>query len=84
MIIEVKVKTRARGNKMERLSLDKGNANNESDNTFMIRTTKSAIDGQANEAVIKIVADFFCVSKSAVFIKSGFASKIKIVEIDKD
>jgi len=74
MIIEIKVKSRARQNSIEPLS---GNTKN----AYLVHTTKPAARGQANETVIKIVAEYFNTSRSCVRIKAGHTSKIKILEI---
>lgn len=39
------------------------------------------VDGQANEAVVRALADHYEVAKSRVRIRSGALSKTKIVEI---
>ncbi|HUT96197.1 MAG TPA: DUF167 domain-containing protein [Candidatus Paceibacterota bacterium] len=41
-----------------------------------------AKEGKANEAVIKLLAEYFEVPKSSVIIKSGLKSKHKIIEIE--
>ena len=40
-----------------------------------------AKDGEANEAVEKLLAEYFCVTKSCVQIVHGHSSRQKIVEI---
>jgi len=39
------------------------------------------VDGQANEAVIRALADHWNVAKSRISIRSGLSSKTKIVEL---
>lgn len=39
------------------------------------------VDGQANEAVIRALAEHWGVAKSSITIKSGLSSKTKIIEI---
>lgn len=51
------------------------------DNHLKIFVSKRPIDGEANEAVISSVADFFEVSKTMVSIKSGKRNKNKVVEV---
>ncbi len=46
-----------------------------------IRLTAPPVDGAANEALIKFLADTFSVPKSLVEIVSGHASRDKIVRI---
>ena len=46
-----------------------------------IRTPKRAHDGEANEAIVKILAKHFHTGKSNVKIIRGQTSKIKIIEI---
>ena len=41
-----------------------------------------AKEGRANEAVIKLLAEYFDIPKSRIKIVSGLKSKKKIVEID--
>lgn len=49
--------------------------------TIKIKTTAAPVDGAANKAVIKLLADYFGVKKSAVTIVCGLTSKTKIVEV---
>ena len=48
-----------------------------------IWTKEPAKEGKANEAVIKLLAKYFKVTKRQVEIKSGFKSKQKVVQIKK-
>ncbi len=41
-----------------------------------------AVDGKANKALIKLLADYYGVPKRAVSIASGHTSRIKIIAID--
>ncbi len=47
-----------------------------------VYVSKPPADGLANEAVIKLLSNYFNVSKSRVSILSGARSKNKIVQID--
>jgi len=47
-----------------------------------IRLTAPPVDGAANEALIRFLADCFSVSKSRVGIVSGHASRDKLVRIE--
>jgi hypothetical protein len=46
-----------------------------------IRLAAPPVDGKANAALIDFLADRFAVTRSAVVLKSGQASRRKIVEI---
>ena len=48
---------------------------------LLIRTHARAHDGEANAAVVKLLAKHFGVSKSQVSITAGMKSKHKVVEI---
>ena len=48
---------------------------------FQIRVTCPPEDGKANEAVVKLLAKHFDVPKTTIRIKTGMASRTKIVEI---
>ena len=52
------------------------------DEQIKIKTTKPAQDGEANEAVIKILAKHLQVKKSAITILSGHSARLKIVEVE--
>lgn len=53
----------------------------EADDGVIVYTSKRAHDGEANTAVIKMLAEYYHVSKSRAAIVSGEKSKHKIVEI---
>jgi uncharacterized protein len=44
----------------------------------------SPIGGKANLELIQLLAKSFGVPKSRIFIKSGFTSRLKIIEIDDE
>lgn len=69
----VKVKPKAKREKIEKIN----------DNHFVIKVKEPAERGKANQAVIKIFAEYFKVSPSQVVISSGLKSKNKILEIYK-
>ena len=71
MRISVKVKTNAKKELVERLS----------DNEFVVSVKEPPIDGRANWAVCRAVAEHFDVSASRVTIISGQTAKNKLVEI---
>lgn len=51
------------------------------DEHYKIAVTARPTDGKANEALIALVAEYFKVHKSDVFIVSGFTSRQKVLEI---
>lgn len=51
------------------------------DEALRIRLHAQPIDGKANEALIRFVADTLSVPKSAVKITHGFTSKRKLLEV---
>ena len=46
-----------------------------------IRLAAPPVDGKANEALLRFIADTLCVPKSAVTLKSGQTSRRKVLEI---
>lgn len=50
-------------------------------NKIAIRTPKRAHDGEANEAIVKILAKHFHITKGNVKILHGQTSRVKLVEI---
>ena len=71
MRISVKAKTNAKKELVEKLS----------DNEFVVFVKEPPVDGRANWAICRSVADYFGVSPSCVSIVSGQTTKNKIVEI---
>ena len=51
------------------------------DNEFVVSVKEPPVDGRANWAITRAVADYFGVSPSHVSIVSGQTAKNKIVEI---
>ena len=51
------------------------------DNEFMVAVKEPPAKGRANEAIIKLLARHFNVPANSVRIKTGHASKSKLVEI---
>lgn len=80
MRISVKVKPGAKIEKVEKISEQ---LLSEKEADFKVWVKEPAKEGKANKAVIKALAKYFGVSKSAVNIISGAAAKQKIVEIIK-
>lgn len=54
----------------------------EGENHFKIKVRALAMEGKANEAMIKLLAEYFDVPKSRIRIDKGALSRNKIVEID--
>lgn len=51
------------------------------DSNFIISVKEPPIEGRANKAIVKALAEYFKTSVSNVQIISGHTSKIKIIEI---
>lgn len=71
MKIFIQVKPNSKNQKIEKIS----------ENGFIISVKEPPIDGKANRAVIKIIAEIFKVPQTKVRITSGFSAKKKILEI---
>lgn len=54
--------------------------NDENELTVFIR--EKAVDGKANDAVIKLLASFFNVRQNDITILSGKTSRHKIIDVD--
>ncbi len=51
--------------------------------TYKVSVKEPAVDGKANKAIIRAVANYFEVAPSLVSIISGLTSKTKVIEIKK-
>jgi uncharacterized protein YggU (UPF0235/DUF167 family) len=51
------------------------------DGSLTVYLKERAVDGAANDGLVKVLADHFGVRKSEVEIESGFASRIKRVRV---
>lgn len=71
MKIFVKAKPRAKEQKIEKVD----------ENRFVVFVKEAPEKGKANEAIIKVLAEYFKVSKSNIKLVSGFSSENKIFEI---
>jgi len=69
--INLRVIPRARQNKID---ID-------SDGRYRLHTTAVPVDGAANDAVVRALADYFKVPKSQITIVRGMTARDKIVEI---
>ncbi len=56
----------------------------EADGSLTAYLKSSPVDGKANDELIQLLAKFFGVSRAKVVIKSGFSSRLKLVEIQTD
>lgn len=83
MRIIVKAKTRAKTEKVERLnqpSLNFGPSNTEII-TYKVWVKEAPVAGKANEAIIRVLAEYFKTKQSNVRLLSGQTAKQKIFEI---
>ena len=48
---------------------------------FVVKVKEPPREGRANQAVIKLLAEYFGVSQNQVRILSGFKSKSKVIEL---
>lgn len=51
------------------------------DNSLLVFLKERAVDGAANEGLIRLLAEHFGVRKADVVIESGFTSRIKRISI---
>ena len=72
MRYNIKVKTHAKQEKVEKID----------ENNFLVNVKEPATENRANEAVVKVLANFFGVSKSRVEIIKGLKSKNKVISIN--
>ncbi len=73
MKIFVKAKPKSRFEKVEKLG----------ETNFIVFVKETPIKGRANEAICRVLAEYFKVPPSRVVIKAGHTSKNKIIEILK-
>lgn len=71
MIIKVKVKPRSRKNEVRKLP----------DGSWVVCVKAAPTDGAANEMVREVLAEYLGKPKRNVIIKSGLASRFKLLEI---
>jgi uncharacterized protein len=72
MIIEVKVKPNARTTRLVA----------QDDGSWLAQIAAPPVDGQANQALIALVAKHFGVRRAQVRIKTGSSGRLKLVQID--
>lgn len=70
--LQVKVKPRAKTSELEQLA----------DGTWLARLKSPPVDGKANEELVALVARKFHCAKAAVSIKTGAASRTKIIRVE--
>ncbi|MFA5124654.1 MAG: DUF167 domain-containing protein [Patescibacteria group bacterium] len=51
------------------------------DSIYKIRVRAPAQEGQANKAVIKVLAEYFKVAKSLIQIKTGKTARTKVITV---
>lgn len=73
MTANVTVKTNTKQNRVNQID----------DNKFEVLTTASPHEGQANAAVIKLIADHLNLPPSCITIIRGHKSKHKLIQIDQ-
>lgn len=71
MKIIVKAKPNSGRNSVEKID----------DTNYVVQVIAPPVDGKANTAIIKILAEYFDISPSLVEILSGHFSRTKVVEI---
>ena len=84
MKIIIKAKTLAKEEKVERVEQQAlGFVNTKQvPVTYKVSVKEAPVGGKANEAIIRVLAEYFDVSKSQVSLVSGQSSKQKIFEIN--
>jgi uncharacterized protein (TIGR00251 family) len=70
-VIQIKVKPRARASGLER----------QADGTWLAQIKSPPVDGKANAELIALVARQFGCARSAVHIKVGGTSRVKLVTL---
>ena len=72
VVMQVKVKPRARNSELVRMS----------DGTWVAKLKSPPVDGKANAELVALVAEHFKCGKAAVSIKSGASGRTKLVKIE--
>lgn len=71
MKIIVRAKPASRENTVEKIS----------ENEFVVYVKEPPVDGRANEAILKLLAEYFHISRSLVEISSGHWARVKVIEV---
>jgi len=74
VILQVKVKPRARNSELVQMS----------DGTWVARLKSPPVDGKANAELVALVAEHFKCGKAAVSVKSGASGRMKLVKVETD
>ena len=69
--VYVKVSPRSSYNSVEKIH----------EGEYKVKITAPPVDGAANDMLIKVLADYFDVSKSSLQIVGGKSAKVKIIQI---
>lgn len=70
--IRVKVHTKTYDDRIEEVNIDE----------YEVWLTSAPADGEANIALIELLAEFFDIPPSTIHIKSGLKSRHKLIQID--
>ena len=71
MKLSVKVKANSKIAGVEKIS----------EKEYLLRVKAPAKEGRANEAAVKLLSDYFGISKSRILITRGRAARNKVIEI---
>lgn len=71
--MRIYVKVSPRSSKNEVIQISEGE--------YRVKLTAAPVDGEANQMLIKVLADYFDVSKSEIVIVGGKTAKIKIIDV---
>ncbi|HCP08645.1 MAG TPA: hypothetical protein DIT25_02510 [Candidatus Moranbacteria bacterium] len=71
--MRIYVKVSPRSSKNEVIKISEGE--------YKVKITAPPVDGEANSMLIKVLAEYFGISKSSLTIIGGKSAKIKIIEI---
>lgn len=53
------------------------------DGSLLVYVREPAVEGRANQALVKILAEYFGVAKSQIRILKGHSSRTKIIKLSK-
>jgi len=71
MKIIIKAKPNSKENKVEKID----------DNNYIVSVKEPPVQGKANAAIIKLLAEYFNVNTIFIKIISGYSAKTKVIEI---
>ena len=81
MKISVKAKPNSREEKVEKVDLPLPEGFGGAGDYYVVSVKEPPVQGRANEAIVRVLAEYFGVSKFKVKIVSGWTSRQKVVEI---